>query len=131
MKQSILVYVFMTWLIGGMAAGLVRAADVPLAGADQTTPARAQYFSWINNTNEGATEEQTRASLAFFQWLHDEYGMVLDIYAFDAGFIDGKLFSTRMTASDRFKRQFPNGQEGVTRAAAQMGTRLGQNSSSP
>lgn len=26
----------------------------------------------------------------FFEWLRQEYGMQLDIYAFDAGLIDGK-----------------------------------------
>ena len=25
-------------------------------GAGETTPSRSEYFSWINNTNEGATE---------------------------------------------------------------------------
>ncbi len=33
-------------------------------GADETTPSLAQYFSWINNTNEGATEKQTLINLA-------------------------------------------------------------------
>ena len=28
-------------------------------GADEKTPSKAQYFSWINNTNEGPTEAQT------------------------------------------------------------------------
>jgi len=100
-------------------------APAPLAGADQTTPAKSQYFSWINNTNEGTTEAQTLANLAFFQWLKDEYGMTLDIYAFDAGFLDGKLFTTTIKTSDRFKQQFPNGLTGVVKAAANMGTRLG------
>jgi len=54
-------------------------------GADENTLSRAQYFSWINNTNEGPTAKQTMINLDFFQWLHDEYGMILDIYAFDAG----------------------------------------------
>ena len=26
------------------------------AGADERTPSRSEYFSWINNTNEGSTE---------------------------------------------------------------------------
>jgi hypothetical protein len=26
-------------------------------GADERTPSYSQYFSWINNTNEGSTEE--------------------------------------------------------------------------
>ena len=102
-----------------------KTVSFPKAGADQTTPSRSQFFSWVNNTNEGTTEEQTRANLAFFQWLHDEFGMTLDIYAFDAGFVDGKQFSAIMSESDRFKRQFPNGLGGVVKAAAKMGTRLG------
>ena len=57
-------------------------------GADEKTPSRAQFFSWINNTNEGSTEAQTLANLDFFRWLHDEYGMVLDIYVVSAGAID-------------------------------------------
>ncbi len=35
-------------------------------GADEKTPSRTQYFSWINNTNEGATEANTLANLRFF-----------------------------------------------------------------
>jgi hypothetical protein len=58
-------------------------------GADEKSPSRAQYFSWINNTNEGPTEMQTTINLNFFKWLKEEYGMQLDIYAFDAGAIDG------------------------------------------
>jgi len=57
-------------------------------GADERTPSYAQYFSWINNTNEGSTEAQTMVNLDFFKWLHDEYGMVLDIYVISAGAID-------------------------------------------
>ena len=60
----------------------------PLAGADEKTPSRSHYFSWIDNTNEGSTERQTLANLEFFKWLHDEYGLDLDIYALDAGAID-------------------------------------------
>ena len=93
-------------------------------GADEQTPSKSQYFSWINNTNEGATEEHTRINLDFFKWLHDEYGMILDIYAFDAGLIDGKDFYGSMR-SDRFVRKFPNGLDAVVRQAKQMQTRLG------
>ena len=93
-------------------------------GADEQSPSRSQYFSWINNTNEGPTEAQTRANLAFFAWLRDEYGMQLDIYAFDAGAIDGASFYGSMD-SERFQRQFPNGFGPVARLAAESGTRLG------
>lgn len=112
-------------LAGSIAAGKSEAASTPKAGAAQDTPSRAQYFSWINNTNEGTTEDQTRANLAFFRWLHDEFGMTLDIYAFDAGFVDGKDFSAIMSESERFRQQFPHGLKGVVDAAAKMGTRLG------
>ena len=51
---------------------------------------RGAVLTWINNTNEGGRpSRQTLANLAFFKYLHDEYGMTLDIYAFDAGAIDG------------------------------------------
>jgi hypothetical protein len=50
--------------------------------------------------------------------------MQLDIYAFDAGAIDGKRFYGRV-GSDRFKEQFPNGFSPIGEFAAEMGTRLG------
>ncbi|MCK5055626.1 MAG: hypothetical protein KAT34_03160 [Candidatus Aminicenantes bacterium] len=93
-------------------------------GADENTPSRSQYFSWINNTNEGATEKQALINLEFFKWLHTEYGMVLDIYAFDAGAIDGKRFYGRRD-SQRFREQFPDDFTPVYREAGCMGTRLG------
>ncbi len=93
-------------------------------GADEKTPSRAQYFSWINNTNEGATEYQTMANLEFFGWLKEEFGMQLDIYAFDAGAIDGKRFYGSIY-SDRFARQFPNGFDPIYKKAKEIGIRLG------
>lgn len=93
-------------------------------GADEQTPSYAQYFSWINNTNEGPTDEQTAINLDFFKWLHDRYGMQLDIYAFDAGTLDGaKKYGS--TKSDRFKEQFPNDFGDVSKKAEEIGTRLG------
>ena len=93
-------------------------------GADEATASLSQYFSWINNTNEGATEQQTLKNLAFFQWMHDAFGMKLDIYAFDAGAIDGAGFYGS-TKSERFKRQFPRGFGPMVQAAAKFGCRLG------
>ena len=46
----------------------------------EESPSRSEYFSWINNTNEGSTEAQTLANLAFFAELNKKYGMRLDIY---------------------------------------------------
>ncbi len=93
---------------------------------DERTPSRATYFTWNNNCLEGATAEQTRTNLNFFQWLHDEYGMVLDLYTFDTGALDcyGASFYGRID-SERFNRQFPNGFGPIAQQAAKMGTRLG------
>lgn len=93
-------------------------------GADETTPSLSQYFSWINNTNEGSTEVQTLANLDFFKWLHDEYGMVLDIYVVSAGAIDKARWYGSME-SPEFKSQFPNGFDPIYKKAKEMGTRLG------
>jgi len=99
-------------------------AKTPFPGADESTPSRAQYFSWINNTNEGSTEKQTLINLDFFAWLQREYGMTLDIYAWDAGNIDGsKCYGS--THSKRFKEHYPHGFGPIAKQAAEMGTRLG------
>ncbi|MBU3024181.1 hypothetical protein [Zobellia galactanivorans] len=102
----------------------VSAQNKVSAGADERTPSKAQYFSWINNTNEGAAAEQTRINLEFFGWLKKEYGMQLDIYAMDAGAIDGKNFYGSIY-SDRFKTQFPNGFDPIYAQAKSLDIRLG------
>lgn len=105
-------------------AVLSAGAQYPQAGADERTPSYSEYFSWINNTNEGPTAEQTQVNLAFFRWLRETYGMELDIYAFDAGAIDGaKMYGS--TRSERFRRQFPDGFAPVRDSAARIGARLG------
>ena len=63
-------------------------------------------------------------NLKFFEWLKKEYGMQLDIYAFDAGAIDGKGFYGSIY-SDRFKKQFPNGFDPLYKQAKALGIRLG------
>lgn len=100
------------------------AQDTVFPGADESTPSRSEYFSWINNTNEGATEAQTLINLDFFQWMKDEFGMALDIYAFDAGAIDGKRFYGSVD-SERFREQSPRGFDPMYEKAKALGTRLG------
>lgn len=95
-----------------------------IPGATESTPSRSQYFSWINNTNEGSTEAQTLTNLAFFKWLHDEYGMKLDIYAFDAGAIDGPEYYGN-TQTEKFKAQFPRGFKPIHEYAKSFDCRLG------
>ena len=102
----------------------IYAQETVFPGADEKTPSRAQYFSWINNTNEGTTEKQTQINLDFFKWLKEEYGMQLDIYAFDAGAIDGKRFYGSMK-SNRFIHQFPYGFDSIYQKANRLGIRLG------
>jgi hypothetical protein len=93
-------------------------------GADESTPSKAHYFTWINNTNEGPSEAQTHANLDFFQWLNDEYGMKLDIYAFDAGAIDAPRYYGKPTTR-KFKEQQPNGFGPFAEKAKGFGGRLG------
>lgn len=102
----------------------VKAQEQVFPGADESTLSKAQYFSWINNTNEGPTEEHTKINLEFFGWLKSEYGMQLDIYAMDAGAIDGKNFYGSIY-SDRFKKQFPNGFSPIYKQAKALDIRLG------
>lgn len=99
-------------------------AQTVFPGANENTPSLAHYFSWIDNTNEGTTEAQTQANLGFFQWLHDEYGMNLDIYAFDAGVIDAPSYYGKPTTR-KFKEQMPNGFGPLAKQAAGFGGRLG------
>ncbi len=100
------------------------AAPTVFPGADENTPSQAHYFTWINNTNEGPMATQTAANLEFFQWLKDEYGMTLDIYAFDAGAIDAPEYYGS-TETRKFKQQFPQGFGPFAEQAKGFGGRLG------
>lgn len=95
------------------------------AGADNSTPSVPQYFSWINNTNEGSTEEQTLVNLEFFKYLKDTYGMQIKIYAWDAGNFDGASEGYGNTESEKFRSQYPEGYKNVVEKAAEIGVRLG------
>ena len=96
------------------------------SGADEKTPSYAHYFSWISNTNEGATEEQTLINLNYFKWLHDRYGMKLDIYVLDAGNLDGASATyENPRTSEKLKKQYPTGYGNISKKAAEFGCRLG------
>ncbi|UCD75641.1 MAG: hypothetical protein JSV91_01745 [Phycisphaerales bacterium] len=104
-------------------------------GADEATPARSHYFDWINSQYEGSTEEHTLINLDFFKWLHDEYGMALDVYSLDVGNIDdgpytagvGRLIPAHYGSLDsiEFRQQFPRGFGPLVERAASFGCRLG------
>ena len=96
-----------------------------LAGADERTPSIPQYFSWINNTNEGSTEAQTLVNLDFFRYMKETYGMQIRIYAWDAGNFDGASEGYGSVRSDKFRAQYPEGYKNVVAAAEKLGIRMG------
>ncbi len=98
-------------------------AEEIFPGAHERTPALSEYASWINNTNEGPTAEHVLTNLDFFEWLHHEYGMVLDIYNISAGTID-KAGRYDNMKSESFRRNFPNGFDPIYKKAKAIGTRL-------
>lgn len=95
------------------------------SGADENTPSVPQYFSWINNTNEGSTQTQTLINLEYFKWLKKEYGMSLKLYAWDAGNLDGSCGTYAALNKEKLSRQYPNGYGPIASSAAQAGIRLG------
>ncbi|MBR5367424.1 MAG: hypothetical protein IK132_14360 [Clostridia bacterium] len=97
----------------------------PTAGATERTPSRPQYFSWVNSTNEGSTEAQTLVNLAYFAWLRRTYNMHLEIYAWDAGNLDGARETYETFDSPKFLAQYPHGYGPLAEAAAKIGCRLG------
>lgn len=109
--------------------------DKIFPGADEKTPSLAFFFDWISSQYEGSNEQQTLIYLDFFKWLHDEYGMKLDIYSLDVGNIDdgpfcagvGRLvpYQCGNLNSEDFKKQFPNGFGPLREKAESFGCRLG------
>lgn len=95
------------------------------AGADNFTPSVPQYFSWVNNTNEGSTEEHTLINLDFFKYLKDTYGMEIRIYAWDAGNFDGASEGYGNLNGEKFKAQYPGEYNNVVKKAAEAGIRMG------
>ncbi len=95
------------------------------AGADNFTPSVPQYFSWINNTNEGSTEQHTLINLEFFKYLQDTYGMNIKIYAWDAGNFDGASEGYGNLNSPKFRSQYPDEYGNVVAKAKELGIRMG------
>lgn len=95
------------------------------AGADNLTPSVPQYFSWINNTNEGSTEKHTLVNLDFFRYLKDTYGMEIKIYAWDAGNFDGASEGYGNVNGEKFRSQYPDEYNKVVEKAREIGIRMG------
>jgi hypothetical protein len=100
---------------------------------NESTPSKSIYFDWINRNWYGSNEKKIEANLKFFKWLHDEYGMELDIYLMDAGDIDqgpncAQTFGLPAYGSletEHFKRRFPNGFEPLVDLAKSFDCRMG------
>ena len=102
--------------------------------SEERKPSKSHYFDWINSQYEGTTEAQTAVNMNFFRWLHDEYGMDLEVYALDVGNIDdgpytagvGRLIPYHYGTmdSEEFKAQFPRGFGPLVEKAAGFGGRL-------
>lgn len=119
--RSVIRHWFLSTVLLGLWTPLT--AETIFPGAGERTPSLSEYASWINNTNEGPTAEQVLTNLDFFAWLHEEYGMVLDIYNISAGTID-KAGRYGSMDSASFRRNFPEGFAPIYEKAKAMGTRL-------
>ena len=98
---------------------------------DEKRPSCCYYFDWINSQYEGSTESQSLANLEFFRWMHDEYGMILDVYLLDVGNIDDGPYTAGVgrfipdhhgsLESLSFHRQFPRGFRPLVEKARSFG----------
>jgi hypothetical protein len=98
--------------------------DPIIPGTGESSPSQFHSLTCINYTNQGPTEAQSLANLGFFLWINDEYGMTLDIYAFDAATIDAPRNYGKPSIR-KFKEQQPNGFRHLANAADGFGERLG------
>jgi len=101
------------------------ADETVFPGADELTPSKSMFCDWLNSEWPGSNERKTLANLDFFKWLHDEYGMKLDIYLLDAGNVCGGDRLYRSLDSRGFRDKFPNGIEPLYEKAKAFGCRLG------
>ncbi|GHT37356.1 hypothetical protein FACS189435_2190 [Bacteroidia bacterium] len=77
MKKIILIALLFA---GGFYASFAQnKTSYSVGGVYNTMLFKSMCFSWINNAWEGATEKQTLINYEFFKWMHDTYGMTLDI----------------------------------------------------
>jgi hypothetical protein len=100
---------------------------------NKLTPSKAIYFDWINRNWYGSNEKKIEANLKFFKWLHDEYGMQLDIYLMDAADIDQGpncasdigLPAYGSLETPWFRKRFPHGFGPLAELAQSFNCRLG------
>ena len=96
-----------------------------LKGKNEKSLPVPQYFSWINNCNEGSNEQMTLSNLDFFKWLEDEFGMKIEIYALDAGNFDSPQDNYFDSENKMWKKNFPDGFENIVKRAKEYGITFG------
>jgi hypothetical protein len=122
-------------LTGSPLEGRQQGETIRAPVISERTPSRAYFFDWINSQYEGSTEAHSLTNLEFFRWMHEEYGMELDVYLLDVGNIDdgpytagvGRLIPDHYgnLESESFLEQFPRGFGPLRDKAAEFGCRLG------
>ncbi|MFN8254328.1 MAG: hypothetical protein U0W24_01485 [Bacteroidales bacterium] len=129
-KSNILLYLFMLIFLNKVNAQNVNDFNKLI---NEFTPSKSIYFDWINRNWFGSNEKKVEANLKFFKWLHDEYGMQLDIYLMDAADIDQGpncapdpgLPAYGSTETPWFKKRYPNGYGQLVELAKSFNCRLG------
>lgn len=87
MKQNLFFLIF-GFTILNLNCAFAQHSTPQVEAIDQFTPSKSIYFDWINSNWYGSNELKIETNLKFFKWLHDEYGMQLDIYLMDGTIID-------------------------------------------
>jgi hypothetical protein len=117
------------------AGGARAAADAggPVPPVGERTPGRAMYFDWVSRNWYGSNEAKVLADLRFFKWMHEEYGMQLDLFVLDTATIDNGPRCREIEGRpaygslemDTFRREYPRGLKPIVECAASFGCEIG------
>ena len=132
MKQK-LFYLILCFASLNLNIGFAVNPTQPDQTVNKLTPSKSIYFDWINRNWYGSNEKKIEANLKFFKWLHDEYGMQLDIYLMDAADIDQGpncasdigLPAYGSLETPWFQKRFPHGFGPLAALAKSFNCRLG------
>lgn len=105
----------------------------PASAVDERTPARSMYFDWVSRNWYASSEAKVLADLGFFKWLHDEYGMQLDLFVLDTATIDNGPRCRPVEGRpaygslemESFQREYPHGLGLIRDFAASFGCEIG------
>jgi len=131
--KKVLFFILFCLLSFNLSIVFSQDSNIIIREIDQLTPSKAIYFDWINRNWYGSNEKKIEANLKFFKWLHDEYGMQLDIYLMDAADIDQGpncapdigLPAYGSLETPWFQNRFPHGFGPLAELAKSFNCRLG------